>query len=510
MSNTARPSSLLMEKGVHLIGDFFGQSSLCQSGRDVRDIIQSLGVPVEVLDLPLSTERVSKSGKLDFSEVEMKPPQSPVTIINWNADALPSVVSRLPKEFLKNRFIVGIWYWETEIFPESHARGFDYVDEVWVLSKFIRDSLAKSSPVPVRNFPCYARSPKLPARMVFPEPLRNDRFVFLFCFDYNSVVRRKNPESFCKAFIKAFPEDKPDGPLCVVKSVSGKSHHTLEYVQLRREFMHRRDIIFIDGWLPVEERDCLMARAGCYVSLHRSEGLGLTLLESMALGKPCIATAYSGNMDFSTAENSWLIPFKMVPVGPWRWPYPQEHLWADPDLDAAAAAMREAFGNPTLLAEKGRLSQESVRAHHCAEAVGDELLQLLEKVITSPPRPKPWMESPPSAVAGDQTQTSCGRLNAREWLKKSKAAEKLVRKKVKDLSTIRLPKKAKNCMEKMLELIRMHEKTHAEMLRELSAVKKRLHGFHGPTFDSLVRDRDLNRKIHLATLEAPGMSGEDA
>ena len=46
----------------------------------------------------------------------------------------------------------------------------------------------------------------------------------------------------------------------------------------------------------------LLATADCYVSPHRSEGFGLTMLESMALGKPVIATAYSGNMDFMTED----------------------------------------------------------------------------------------------------------------------------------------------------------------------------------------------------------------
>lgn len=259
--------------------------------------------------------------------------------------------------------------------------------------------------------------------------------------------------------------------------------------------MHRSDIIFVDGWLPVGERDSLMERANCYVSLHRSEGLGLTLLESMALGKPCITTAYSGNMDFSTAENSWLIPFKMTPVGPWRWPYPQEHLWADPDLEDAATAMREAFGNPSLLAEKGRLSQETVRAKHCVEAVSGVLLQLLEKAIVSPNRPKPWMLQRADGVTDGSVPTSKERLSARELLKKSKLLEKEINKQVSNLNTIRLPKKAKDCMKGMLELTRLQQKANAEILHEISELRKRLREFHKPTFESLVRDRDLIRKI---------------
>ena len=36
------------------------------------------------------------------------------------------------------------------------------------------------------------------------------------------------------------------------------------------------------------------------------------MLESMSLGKPVIGTAYSGNMDFMTPENSFLLPYRLA------------------------------------------------------------------------------------------------------------------------------------------------------------------------------------------------------
>ena len=49
----------------------------------------------------------------------------------------------------------------------------------------------------------------------------------------------------------------------------------------------------------------------CYVSLHRSEGFGQTLAETMAIGKPVIATGYSGNLGFMTPDNSYLVDYTM-------------------------------------------------------------------------------------------------------------------------------------------------------------------------------------------------------
>ena len=91
----------------------------------------------------------------------------------------------------------------------------------------------------------------------------------------------------------------------------------------------------------------LVAVADCYVSLHRTEGLGLTMAEAMAVGTPVVATAYSGNLDFMSQRSAMLVPAEEVEVGPGHY-YPAHGHWAEPDLDAAAAMMRGVAGDPEL------------------------------------------------------------------------------------------------------------------------------------------------------------------
>ena len=81
----------------------------------------------------------------------------------------------------------------------------------------------------------------------------------------------------------------------------------------------------------------LFARADCYVSLHRAEGFGLTLAESMALGKPVIATGFSGNTDFMTPANSYLVDWALTEVGP-----DAEHYPADGHVGRAVDRARRA------------------------------------------------------------------------------------------------------------------------------------------------------------------------
>jgi hypothetical protein len=122
----------------------------------------------------------------------------------------------------------------------------------------------------------------------------------------------------------------------------------------------RADIILMEGYLAARERDALVASCDCYVSLHRSEGLGLTLAEAMAVGKPVIATAYSGNLAFMTAENSFLVPWQRGTVPAGCEPYPEGDVWADPDLAAAAERMRFVYADPVTAGERGRRGRDDV------------------------------------------------------------------------------------------------------------------------------------------------------
>ena len=58
----------------------------------------------------------------------------------------------------------------------------------------------------------------------------------------------------------------------------------------------------------------MIATSDCYVSLHRSLGLGSTIADAMALGVPVIATSYGGNLDYMDEHNSVLIPGRWTSV----------------------------------------------------------------------------------------------------------------------------------------------------------------------------------------------------
>jgi FkbM family methyltransferase len=190
----------------------------------------------------------------------------------------------------------------------------------------------------------------------------------LFVFDHNSVFERKNPTAAITAFQRAFT-DRQDVRL-VIKSINGE-RHIADRERLRAAAAGDGRIELIEHYLDRDEVHKLFATADCYLSLHRSEGFGLTVAEAMAHGLPVIATAYSGPGEFLTDSTGWPIPYRLVPVGPGNQPYPADSCWAEPDLDAAAAALREVAGDPDAARRRGLAARRHVLGTRHMELAAD-------------------------------------------------------------------------------------------------------------------------------------------
>lgn len=357
-------------RGLEIIGYLRTESGVGQAARLLARALEHSAVPFGTLVDSTPPSRQNGPFQEVVNGALAKGVAYECCVLCVNADSVSSVRRRLGRDYFSGRPVAGLWFWEVETFPPAMHAAFQEVNEVWVASEFIRRTLAPISPVPVHLIP-------LPFGVVETiVPLDRhavgipEGFIFLFSFDFHSVFRRKNPVGVIEAFKLAFMEG--EGPSLVIKGINGDSH-IADLEHLRHAAGDRRDIIILSDYFDAAANQALTAACDCYVSLHRSEGLGLTMAEAMMQGKPVIATAYSGNMDFMNDGNSYLCRFEMESVGPGAVPYCSHALWAEPDIRHAAELMRHVHSNPVEAAEKGRRAAAELGARfsprRCAEEI---------------------------------------------------------------------------------------------------------------------------------------------
>ena len=282
-------------------------------------------------------------------------------------------------DFFAGRYLIGQWFWELEEAPPWYRPNYRYVDELWAPTRFIEEMLRRDAPpsIPVVHMPLPLRAPVTPSgfdrsTLGLPE----DPF-FLFSFDFLSVFRRKNPLGVVDAFCRAFTQG--EGPTLVLKSINS-SDRPDDAVTLRDRIGDRNDIVWIDEYLDRDQTLALMDTCDVYVSLHRSEGLGLTIAEAMMLGKPVIATGYSGNMDFMSDTNSFPVPWKKVRVGRGAEAYSRRAKWAEPDIAEAARLMRHVWENPEEARRVGKVARADLSERFTLEATGARMKHRLEEI----------------------------------------------------------------------------------------------------------------------------------
>ncbi len=297
-----------------------------------------------------------------------------------NADAVPAVADQLGDEFFAGRYTVGFWAWEVSSFPAEYLGAFARLDEVWVGSRHVRDAVCQIATVPVLAIAQPVSMDAGAQLAATPEGLP-DGFRFLFAFDYLSVFERKNPLATVEAFTRAFAPGS--GAALIIKCLNA-DWNAPAHERLLAAVASHPDVHLIAERLSRSERDGLMNAADCYVSLHRAEGFGYTMAEAMWLGKPVIGTGYSGNVDYMTPANSYLVDYRLVPIGPGHDPYPADGVWAQPDVEHAAKLMRQVFEDRDGARAVGSVAARDIRRTHAPEVAGRAMADRLQLVLGSP------------------------------------------------------------------------------------------------------------------------------
>ena len=359
--------------GVDAIGFFNAEHGIGEASRLLVEALRSADVPVSTIGYRNTESR--QNYKFETDEVG----RYKTVIAAVNAELNRPVRDLFGHHFFYNTYVIGQWFWELEVAPSWYRDAYQYVDELWAPTKFIEEMLCREAPsrVPVHYMPLPLRKPRVVDDATREDLELDNRYMFLFTFDFMSVMKRKNPLGLVAAFKKAFAAN--EGPMLVLKCINGESRPEL-FQELKDSCAGRSDIIVMNKYLDSHLSAALMNLCDCYVSLHRSEGLGLTIAEAMLLGKPVIATGYSGNLDFMTPETAFLVPWTRVKVGEGAEAYDPDATWAEPDLDAAALMMRQVYLNQEESAAMAARGKMDLEQRFTPEVTGNRMRHRLQEL----------------------------------------------------------------------------------------------------------------------------------
>ena len=382
--STDGPNPRVESVGINLVGYLDAETGMGQAGRSLVAACRAADIPVSPHTLDLGV--VARRGNKDLAGAQSDDFEHGVNLFVVNADQALPVRDQLGRGVYSGRYNIGLWLWEQEEFPRSLHPAFELYDEIWTPSTFCVDAIGAVSPVPVRRIPLPVESGDVDAtgaraRLGLPE----DAFLFLFMFNFLSYAERKNPQAAVRAFKTAFgkAQDK-----ALVLKTSQKDFAPEAYDRLVAEIGGADNILLIDEYLSSEDVEALVQTCDAYVSLHRSEGYGLTLAEAMFHGKPVVATPYSGVTDFFNLNNGYPVRYDLVTLEDDVGPYPAGSRWADADVEHAAEQMRRAVDDETHRARITEHARRDIRDGLSYGAVGTQIRRRLLDILRRESRVK--------------------------------------------------------------------------------------------------------------------------
>ena len=379
LAENARRFPLSPQEGITLLADMTDQSSLSKVMRDLAFALRRAGLPFQAFDLHPRHHVPSAD-----ADGILTPPDK-FRLLKYD-NIIEMYSSPLPKGLPIRRSRVVFWEFTTgllEYFPSV----FDNVSTIVAMSDFNCESfrMMTQNRVDVRKvlYPFFFDDAPVPdkstTRVKYGIP--KDAFVVFFNFSYDSSFNRKNPEGSVRAFAKAF---STDGNACLVFKTKGAEQHRLErekLLSLANSLNIGKQIVMIDDYIPQHDIYGLTNACDVYLSLHRGEGFGLGIAEAMSLAKPVVATDYSSTTEFCRPETSIPVPYSIVKVpddmhdNPC---YSAVKEWAEPDIEAAAAALLRLRNDPVLRERMGLSAKTFMASHFSIDSFRESIKAFLQ------------------------------------------------------------------------------------------------------------------------------------
>lgn len=370
--------------GINIIGYVTGNLGLGVATRNTIKMLMEHEVPIALTDVDPGSERSGHDKTyLPLDPVADNPIPHPITIFHMNPPGLADLLW-LNKGWTKeDRLTAEVPFWELPTLPESWLPLLDAMDIILAPTRFIEETVHRSLPDSICLY--YRQAAFVPSGIIADKArwgVPEGAFTLVSSFDISSDIERKNPQATIDAFRMAFPDDEN---VRLILKVNSSAEARMLFADRLNALLAAAEnnprLIIIDRVLDYRDVLSLYASSDVLVSLHRSEGLGLSLMEAMSFGKPVITTGWSGNMDFCTEENSCLVGYDFIPVVSQHPSYSAELIgegayWADPRVSEAAEHMRRLAGDPELVARLGEQARRDMEATRRAYESGEILEEL--------------------------------------------------------------------------------------------------------------------------------------
>jgi len=298
-------------------------------GQQLRSICECAllaGYKINIIDLSEPNNIYYDNSNKQFSTYISNKFKGDVRIFSGTIDNICSHIFSKGLDFINNKYNIFHLAWEFNTIDKKLLPALNFADQVWTISNFVRDAFKKHHKL-VRVLNNSLNLDTKPSNSKFNLP---EGFNFLYIFDCNSFIERKNP----MALLHAFKQINDANLILKINNIDTHIQRNLIH-ELLEVSLSMSNVHIITDSLKREDLLSLISTCDAYISPHRSEGFGLTIIEAMALNKPVIVTNYSGNKDFCNNKNSFLLKHKLIRVKKNDYHYSNsQSFWADVSIES--------------------------------------------------------------------------------------------------------------------------------------------------------------------------------